>query len=202
MMQSGGNEDLPVLRLPDTLADGVVLLDAHRTGDAEAHLDGEDAEMRRRFDAERPATLEETRRAMARWIEGRAAGTPMFAYAVRLPSGELIGGCEIRMRSPTSANVSYWIYPPFRGRGYALRAVTLLCRAAKGVEGLERLEARIAPDNTRSHRVAEKAGFKKAGTVEERAWTGAVATMNLYVRPVRKPSRAPTPPGSTTPPAT
>jgi RimJ/RimL family protein N-acetyltransferase len=187
--------DPPLLRLPDRLGDGVVLLDAHRIEDAEAHLQGEDAEIRRRFDAERPATLEETRRAMARWIEGRAAGEPMFAYAVRLPSGQLIGGCELRMRSATGANLSYWVFPRFRGRGYALRAVALLCDAAAHIRGLERLEARIAPDNKSSRRAAEKAGFKEAGMVEEKAWTGAVSMMTLYVRPVPKPSRTPTPPG-------
>lgn len=192
-------DDLPLLRLPESLSDLTVLLDAHRIRDAEAHLEGEDAEIRRRFDAERAATIEETRAAMMRWIEGRAAGAPMFAYAVRLPPRRLIGGCELRMRSRSSANISYWIFPSFRGRGYALRAVTLLCGAAEAVDGLERLEARIAPDNEGSRQVAEKAGFQEAGTVEETAWTGAVSTMSFYVRPIHS-SRAPIPPGSATPP--
>ena len=175
---------LPLLRLPETLTDGTILLDAHRPEDAETHWREEDEEMRRRFDAIRPPTLDETRTAIARWIDGRAAGGPMFAYALREPSGRLVGGCELRMRSAEVANLSYWLFPAFRGRGYAARAVAMLCRAAAGVEGLRWLQARIAPDNAGSRRVAEKAGFVAAGMVEEEAWTGVSSLMMLYVRPV------------------
>jgi len=175
---------LPLHQLPPALSDGIVLLDAHRIEDAEAHLRGEDEEMRRRFDAVRPATLDETRRAMSRWIEARAAGHPIFAYAMRDPSGRLIGGCELRTRSANSVSVSYWVFPTFRGQGHALRALTLLCTAAKWIPGLSRLELRTAPDNESSRRVAEKAGFIPAGTIEETAWTGAVSTMLLFVKDV------------------
>lgn len=137
--------------------------------------------MRRRFGAMRPATLDATRRAMVHWIEGRAAGRPMFAYAVRSLTELLMGGCELRMRSAGVASISYWLFPVFRGQGHAVRAVELLCEAARAVEGLNRLEARIAPDNERSRRVAEKAGFFAAGTIEETDWTGATSTMILYV---------------------
>jgi RimJ/RimL family protein N-acetyltransferase len=180
---------LPLIRLPESLDDGTLLLNVHRVEDAEAHLEGEDEEMRSRFDAVRPATLEETRRAMRRWIEGRRTGAPMFAYAIRQRSGRLIGGCELRMRSPVSANVSYWIFPQFRRRGYALRALSVLCEAASSVDELERLEARVAPDNVASRRVLDKANFVESGTVEEIAWTGKASMMLLYVRFIVGPSR-------------
>jgi RimJ/RimL family protein N-acetyltransferase len=176
---------LPLLRLPESLTDGVILLDAHAVEDAEAHLRGEDEEMRRRFDAARPATLAETRRAMRRWIEGRATGRPMFAYALRGPSGLLMGGCELRIRSAESADVSYWVFPPFRGRGHAVRAVDLLCEATRSMVWLHRLEARVAPDNPGSRRVAEKAGFIDAGIVDETNPMGARSSMILYVRTLR-----------------
>jgi RimJ/RimL family protein N-acetyltransferase len=177
---------LPLLRLPEALSDGVILLDAHTVEDAEAHLEGEDEEMRLRFDAPRPATLADARAAMARWREGRAAGGPMFAYALRQPSGRLMGGCELRMLSPYAANVSYWVFPPFRRKGFAARALDLLCQAASHIEHLERLEAHIAPDNLASRRVAEGAGFVETGTVMETAWTGTSSTMVPYVRTVRR----------------
>jgi len=167
-------------QLPDSMSDGIVVLDPYRIEDAEEHHLGEDEEMRRRFDADRPATLEETRRAVERW----AAGGPMFAYALRDPSGRLMGGCELRMRSADSANVSYWLFPEFRGRGYALRALDLLSAAAREVPGLKRLEVRISPDNRASLRVAEKAAFVYAGTEQEKHPTGAFRTMLLYVKPV------------------
>ena len=47
----------------------------------------------------------------------------MFAYAVRSAAGELVGGCELRLAAPDSADVSYWVFPAFRGQGYARRAL-------------------------------------------------------------------------------
>jgi RimJ/RimL family protein N-acetyltransferase len=181
------NHRLPLNRLPETLTDGIVILDGHRIADADAHLAGEDEEMRRRFDSVIPATLEQTRTAIERWTAGRAEGHPMFAYALRDLTGRLMGGCELRTRSANSANISFWLFPSFRGHGHAVRAVNLLLRAAEMVPGLNRLEMRIAPDNHGSRRVAEKAGFAEAGTVEEKAWTGVVTTMLFYVRDVRAP---------------
>lgn len=175
---------LPLIRLPDALSDGVILLDAHQVEDAEAHLEGEDDEMRLRFDAPRKATLDEVRGAMARWIEGRKAGGPMFAYALRRAPGVLMGGCELRMLTAKAANVSYWLFPQFRGQGYAARALALLCENAAGIAGLEQVEAHIAPDNLASRRLAERCGFVETGTVEEEAWTGAISTMIRYVRRV------------------
>jgi RimJ/RimL family protein N-acetyltransferase len=171
-------------QMPESLSDGVVLLDAHRVEDAEAHLLGEDEEMRRRFGAPRPATLEETRRAIERWIAARAGDEPMFAYALRNSSGRLIGGCELRTWSAISANISYWVFPSFRGRGHAVRMVDLLCAAAGQVPGIKRLEIRVSAENEQSRRVADKAGVVETGTVEEKAPTGAVSTMLLYVKDV------------------
>jgi RimJ/RimL family protein N-acetyltransferase len=176
--------ELYPIRLPERLTDGVIVLDAHTVADAEAHLHGEDEEMRRRFDATEVATLEHARQVMQRWIDARAAGGPNFVYALRGPSRELLGGCELRLLAADRANVSYWISWEHRGRGHAIRALKLLCDAAAGLENLGRLEAHIAPDNLASRKVAEGAGFVETGTVEETAWTGAVSTMALYVRPV------------------
>jgi len=174
----------PLHYLPQTLTDGIVLLDVHRLEDAEAHLLGEDEEMRRRFNSLRPATLEETRQAVERWIAGRADGGPMFAYAMRKVSGKLVGGCELRMRSASSANLSYWVLPSFRGRGLALRAVNLVSAAAEAIPGLRRLEVRIAPDNKSSRRIAVKAGFIEAGCVKEKVRTGSFSTMLLYAKEI------------------
>ena len=181
-MDPGATPAAPSVRFPESLDDGTVFLDRHRLEDAEAHLEGEDEEMRRRFDATGPATLEQTRAAMLRWMEARKTGGPMFAYAVRLSSGRLIGGCELRMQGPASARVSYWIFREFRRRGYALRTLSLLSQAANMVAALERLEAPVAADNLASRRLLGKAGFIETGTVEETASTGKVSSLLLYVR--------------------
>ncbi len=173
-------EDSPI-RLPASLTDGVIVLDAHTLADAEAHWRGEDDEMRRRFDSPRPPTLEEVRAAIGRWVEARATGGPNFVYALRSPEGALMGGCEIRRLGSGRANVSYWVFPGFRGRGYAARALRLLCAAAAGIAEVDQLEAHIDPDNLASRRVAEAAGFSEAGVVEDESWAGELSTRVLYV---------------------
>jgi len=179
------DEALPPIRLPDSLRDGDLLLDSHRLDDAAAHWEREDDEMRRRFDSRRRATLDEMRFAMQRWIDGRANGGPMFAYAVRQAPHGLVGGCEIRLITAERANISYWLYPEYRGRGLAFRAVSLLCNAASSLEGLAQLEAHIAPDNGASRSLAERLGFTKTGLAEEEAWDGVKSIVMTYVRAAR-----------------
>jgi len=172
------------LRMPDRLTDGAVVLDLPTLADAEAHNAGEDAEMRLRFEAPRPATLDEHRTAFARWIAARAEGGPNIVYAVRVERGALAGGCEIRRLAADRAGVSYWIYPAFRGRDLAAQALALLCAAARGVDGLMTIEAHIDPDNLASRRTAEAAGFVQTGEVEDEAWNGRVVSRLLYERGV------------------
>jgi RimJ/RimL family protein N-acetyltransferase len=175
----------PPLRLPATLMDGVVRLDSHTVADAQAHVAGEDREMRLRFEAPDPdvaAGVEHVRGVIGGWIAARAAGGPNIVYAVRADSGDLIGGCEIRRLTPASANVSYWIYPAFRGRGHAARALRLLSAAAREVPGLKRLEAYIEPDNLPSRRAAQAAGFREEGLAEDEAEAGGPMTRVLYTR--------------------
>ena len=176
--------DFHPIRLPGRLTDGVILLDAHTPGDADPHWRGEDDEMRLRFDALRPATLDEIRGAVQRWIDFRAAGGPQFAYAMRQPSGTLIGGCELQRRTVETAHVSYWTYAAFRGHGHGARALALLCAAAAAeIPEIERFEAHIEPDNLASRRVAEKNGFIETGVVDDETWHGGVVRRLVYERP-------------------
>ena len=180
-MEGGGEMSFTgrPLRLPARMADDVVLLDGHVLADAEAHLAGEDAEMLRRFEAPHAATLDQTRAAIERWIAARAAGGPMIAYAVRA-AGELVGGCELRLAGPDSVDVSYWVFPAFRGQGYARRALTLLCQAVAGLDDVSWVEVHIDPDNLASRRVAEAAGFVETGVVRDPTASGETARRLLY----------------------
>jgi hypothetical protein len=67
-----GHIDHPI-RLPELLTDDAIILDSHTILDAEAHLRGEDEEMLLRFDTSLRSTLEQTRAAIRRWIDARAA---------------------------------------------------------------------------------------------------------------------------------
>ena len=157
----------PIL-LPASLTDGVIRLDAHRLEDAADDLAGEDEEIRRRFDGRRPSTVAEAEDTIRRYNARRAAGGPEVTYALRLPSGTLIGGAEIRRPTAQQADVGYWVFPAFRGRGYARRALVLLCPAAfDSIEDLVEISAHIEPDNAASLQTAAAAGFREAGSVVE-----------------------------------
>jgi hypothetical protein len=66
--------------------------------------------MIRRFDPplHRKGTLEHVRTVMLQWAQARAAGGPMFVYAIRARHGPLAGGVELRRITPECGNVSYW----------------------------------------------------------------------------------------------
>jgi hypothetical protein len=100
--------DYPI-RVPEALRDGVTLLDSPRPEDAEGHWAGEDFEMIRRFDPplHRKGTLEDVRIVMLQWAQARAAGGPMFVYAICARHGPLAGGVELRRITPKRRNVSY-----------------------------------------------------------------------------------------------
>jgi uncharacterized CHY-type Zn-finger protein/L-amino acid N-acyltransferase YncA len=172
--------------LPERLTDGVIVLDGHTLSDAEAHWEGEDAEMIRRFEAPGRATVEHIRGAIQRWMDGRASGGPMFTYAIRV-DGVLAGGCELRwLAAPEGAlNLSYWCYPQFRGRGLVGRAVTLMVKASAGLRGARQIEAHVDFDNAASRHVAERAGFREQGSVTDSAATGeGRITRVRYVKPL------------------
>src|SRR6185437_1619183 len=171
------------LTLPEKLVDGDLVLQAPRLIDAEPHCRAEDDELRRRFDSRRPATVEETRSAFQRWIDGWEAGAPTRTYLAWL-GAELMGGVELRRTRLERGEMSWWTYAAHRRGGFATRAARLLCGAAAGVDGLSELHAHIDPDNVASRRVAERLGFVEDGMVDDIAWDGVVDTRVLYTRPV------------------
>jgi RimJ/RimL family protein N-acetyltransferase len=175
--------DYPI-RLPETLTDGVTLLDGPRLEDAEGHWSGEDFEMIRRFDPplHRKGTVERVGDVILQWREARAVGGPMFVYAVRVADGPLAGGVELRRITPERANVSYWVYAPFRGKGYAARAVRLLSDAASKIDGLLHLEAHIDADNVASQSVARAAGYVPAGEIGDEDAKGGEISRLLFWR--------------------
>jgi RimJ/RimL family protein N-acetyltransferase len=59
--------------------------------------------------------------------------------------------------------ISYAVAPAARGFGVAAEAVDALAVALILEHGFQRVELRVAPGNTASRRVAEKAGFTYEG---------------------------------------
>jgi ribosomal-protein-serine acetyltransferase len=70
------------------------------------------------------------------------------------------------------ANLGYWVRASSMGQGIAPAAVLLCARFAFQEVGLNRVEILIATENTRSRRVAEKAGAKREGVLRRRLIIG------------------------------
>ncbi|MBA2461997.1 MAG: GNAT family N-acetyltransferase [Actinobacteria bacterium] len=150
------------------LTDGVVLLDRHSDADLDAHLAGEDEEQARRF-GWYPArsTPETVHRAFDGWAAEWSSNGSTRTFALRVAdSGELAGGCQLRLRGG-SADLSYWVFPAFRRRGYATRALRLLTSWAFAEFGVARVELRVEPDNEASRGAAVAAGFVEEGLLPE-----------------------------------
>jgi RimJ/RimL family protein N-acetyltransferase len=144
-----------------TLTDGVVFLDQHTLADVDAHWAGEDEEMARRFEwYPKRSTLDQVRAAIVGWRESWRTGGFRRTFAVRdAATRVLVGGCEVRLGENGVAQMSYWVFPPHRRRGVAVRATNLACEHAFAAWGVRRMELEIAPDNAASRGVARRAGF-------------------------------------------
>jgi RimJ/RimL family protein N-acetyltransferase len=166
------------------LSDGVVVLDGFTADDVRPHLAGEDDEHARRFGwYPNRSTEEAVRAAFARWWEDWNSEGATRTFATRdAGTGELVGGCQVRLREKRIGELSYWTFPKHRDRGVATRAVRLTCRFAFRHLGIDRIEAYIEPDNLPSRRVVETVGFSKEGVIRARELTqhGERRDMMLY----------------------
>lgn len=145
---------------------GEFFLDGHRVGDAAAMLAGDDPESVRWLNEGHVSSLEQNRSGIARWQESWRTGGAQRTWALRETStGDLAGGCELRLEGSGIADFSYWIYPAYRGRGWAARGLTLVVAFAFAQLDIARATLLIEGENTASHRVAATAGFRREGVL-------------------------------------
>lgn len=103
---------------------------------------------------------------LGRYREDFARGTAIPFFIFERKSERLLGGVtlgNIRHGVARSAHIGYWIGEKYAGRGYMSDALGLLVDHAFETMRLHRIEAACIPDNNRSVRVLEKAGFKREG---------------------------------------
>ena len=103
---------------------------------------------------------------LARYREDYAQGTALAFFIFEREGGRLAGGItlgNIRHGVSQSGHVGYWIGERYAGRGLMTDAVRVLTRFSFETLRLHRIEAACIPDNARSIRVLEKAGFKREG---------------------------------------
>jgi RimJ/RimL family protein N-acetyltransferase len=148
----------------------LVVLRHFRADDALTHLRGED-EATTRWLSGGVSTME----SVTRWIQltqdNWTSGGPRFTFAIETPVGELVGMIEINIDyshfaglEPGDANVSYGLYPEYRGRGLASSAL-LKVRDFMISKGVQRAIIRVEPENVDSVRLAERCGYVPSGVV-------------------------------------
>ncbi len=96
-------------------------------------------------------------------------------YAVPLllfshPKGNLLGGLTIgyiRRGAAQSCMIGYWMGERHAGQGHMLAALKIAIPYIYGQLQLHRIEAACIPDNLKSIRLLEKAGFEREGLLRK-----------------------------------
>ena len=170
------------------LSDGVVTLSPLCPDDAEAHLAGEDEALVRWLSGG-PSTPQGVETYFRHCREQWDAAGPLRAFGIRAgaaaAAGEALAGTiDLRFTAeglaPGQVNVAYGLYPSWRGRGLATRAVLLASRYAAHEGGKEAV-IRVEPENTASAAVAQRAGFTPGGHTRG----GDGTRLDWYVRDLR-----------------
>ena len=158
-----------------------------RIADAQAHCAGED-ELTVRWLTGGYGDVEGTIEYFE-WLYGEIeAGKRKRPFGVWL-DGRLCGYIDYDLDTadgiePDDVNLSYAVHPWARGRGVAAEAVGLVCELLREGKIGRRAALRIEPENARSIRVAEKAGFTYLGDFISATDTnpdGSYRTLSLYV---------------------
>jgi RimJ/RimL family protein N-acetyltransferase len=178
------------------LSDGAVTLSPLRLDDVDAHLAGED-ELLVRWLNEAPGTREGVEAYFLHCREQWDVEGPLRAFGIRAGAEETLAGTiDLRFEgeglAPGQVNVAYGLYPSWRGRGLATRAVDLVCRYAAG-QGVTEAVIRVEPENLASARVAQRAGFTYIRRIRETDGT----VLDRYERDLRGPEHLKAPTGST-----
>ena len=121
-------------------------------------------------------------KALVEWL----CETGAYYVIARQGDGQIVGliGTRERKEDPGVLRISYMIFKGHRGRGIApkvIRALTSVCMERGDVR---KIEAAIRPDNIKSLRCIEKAGYTMTGIIDAEPGSnadGALAKRILYV---------------------
>lgn len=153
----------------EELSDGVVRLRKFTLADVDEHVAGDDEEQARWLSGGHRSTPE----SVTAWIERNEqywrAGGPVYNFAVVDEEDKLVGMVEantgeLEGLASGDANISYAIYPAYRGHGYVTRAVSVLedfLRAKK----IRRAVIRVDAKNKASLSVPLRLNYSPGGEV-------------------------------------
>lgn len=155
-----------------------VVLRGWDPSDAEAILEVYDAELAKWFDLPADGTAptkRELKWQVQKWrFGGRDRGNLALAIVRESEDAEgqrqeqLVGGVEMTGAPDGRAELTWWIYGPFRGMGLATVALRRLIQHCFEDLELERVEAYIDPENDSSRRLAAKLGLRREGVARAR----------------------------------
>ncbi len=151
-----------------TLSDGVVTLRRPEASDIDAITAGcQEPDVSRYTSMPSPYERQHAEAFVRDSARNWEQGTSANFVIVDATTGELLGGCGlIRLDSSDRVSeVGYWLRGAARGRGAMTRAVRLVANWVLRDLGFRRLELQADVRNTPSHRVAERAGFRREGEV-------------------------------------
>jgi RimJ/RimL family protein N-acetyltransferase len=140
-------------------SDAGVHLRSWQTADAEWYVGARDEEVFRWTTERRVLTVAETEAA----IQAVNDSDRVFSFAIVETKGNEILGSISLVRDEDNAatgEAMYWLTASARGRGIATKALRLLCRWAFADEEFNRILLKAHAGNLRSHRVAERVGFR------------------------------------------
>jgi len=149
--------------LTPELSDGVVLLRPLTRSDGHDHLASEDQELVRWLNGG-AGTVDTVARHIAAAQEMWMAGGPTLSFAIRSAQDDrLAGTIDIQLQPDHApqgfANLAYGLYAPYRGRGWASRAVELAVEFLNRRGGTSDVLIRVDPANTASIAVAMRTSF-------------------------------------------
>lgn len=101
----------------------------------------------------------------------KAADAALFSV-IELATDELAGEGLLWGVDPhnRSAHIGISLRPSFRGRGFGVDAVRVLCRYGFAIRGLHRLQLETLADNRAMIAVAGQAGFTREGVTRGSDW--------------------------------
>src|SRR3954447_7446055 len=149
---------------PPQLDDGVVILRPLTVDDASRHKAGEDEAQVHWFEFPGAAPMENVVAAIRSWEDAWSSGGAVRNFGIwDRATGELIGNTEAQDLGDGRVNISYVVFPRWRRRGVARRAVRLVTGYAAAHMGARTAEFKILPDNEASLAVARGTGARCMG---------------------------------------
>jgi RimJ/RimL family protein N-acetyltransferase len=100
-----------------------------------------------------------------RYLSSLFSAPASMAFHIVKPGGAVVGIVKAIV-TEHRAQVGYVVHEPFRGRGFATRAVELIVARLEADIGISRIWATCALDNPASTRVLEKCGFQREGVLK------------------------------------